>query len=197
MFFGWLARRMRMYGIPLMLCLIMGITGSACLQAYKSPRAQYGLLFLLGIGMFPGAPLLIAWAATNLHPATKRGVGLGLVIGMASCGGILAAFIFLPRDAKTTYQTAHFALMICILGSFLITVFFVVYFRMHAFSRPSIEEDLNRYASLTVVERYEEDLKGDLAIVSGPSSSLLALLALLALHLFPSNQQLENFRYQM
>lgn len=154
-----------MYGIPLMICLIIGIAATACLQTFKSPRAQYGLTFLLGVGMFPAAPLLIAWVAANLQPVTKRGVGIGIVIAMASCGGVLGSFIFAPEDAKTTYQTGHFALMICILGSFLISKFFVVYFRMHAFSQPPIEESLTRYLSLTVVERFEEDLKGDRAMV--------------------------------
>ena len=157
-----------MYGPPLIICLAIGATAAICLQIHKGARAQYGLTFLLGVGMFPGTPLIIGWAAANLHPATKRGVGIGIVIAMASCGGVLASFTFIPNDAKNLYQTGHFALMWCILGSLLISIFFVVFFRMHAFSRGPLELDLQRYAMLTLFERSEEDLKGDKAMVPPP-----------------------------
>jgi MFS family permease len=166
LFFGWLAHRWQMYGPPVLLCLCLGLTATACLQAFKNPKAQYGLTFLLGIGMFPATSLIICWAAANLHPATKRGVGIGIIIAMASCGGVLSAFIFRPSEADNIYQNGYLALMLCLVASFGICAFLLIFFRMRAFSQPPLEADLARYVSMNVVERLDEDLKGDRGIVS-------------------------------
>ncbi|KAI9842839.1 MAG: hypothetical protein M1837_006860 [Sclerophora amabilis] len=164
LFFGWLARKTKVHGPYVLFCLALGIIATGCLQRFKTTGVQFGLTFMLAIGMFPTPSLTLTWLAASLHPSTKRGVGLGINIACANTGGVMASFLFLPKDAPNLYEKGHFALMICCLVSFMIALLFVCYFRLNSLRRPLLEEDLIRYAALTPLERAQEDLKGDRAM---------------------------------
>ena len=176
-----------MYGPLLLVALTMAISAAISLSLCKSAATQYGLSFLLGMGVFPALPLGISWIAVNLHSATKRGVGMGIVIAVANTGGILASFAFLPKDANTAYQTGHFALAVCCSGSFIIALGMTLYFRFRNIQRPSIGHDLSRYSDLDLNHRDEEDLKGDRAMV-GKFELLVGVSSL---------NHLQTFRYTM
>jgi MFS family permease len=61
--------------------------------------AQYGGIFLVCIGAFTAAPVIICWYLMNLQGHQARSIGSGWMISFGNTGGILAPFIFLSSSA--------------------------------------------------------------------------------------------------
>ncbi|GAA6006936.1 uncharacterized protein JCM10292_000365 [Rhodotorula paludigena] len=65
--------------------------------------ARYAMLFLNGIGAFPGGPMWIAWGVGCAATDTERSVASGLVPGWGQLGAIIATWCYLPTDAPNYY----------------------------------------------------------------------------------------------
>ncbi|SCZ93505.1 BZ3500_MvSof-1268-A1-R1_Chr6-3g08705 [Microbotryum saponariae] len=74
------------------------------------PTAPVGVkffgLFLCAAGAYGGVPSMISWLSTNLSGTTKRAVGTGLTLGIASLGGIISSNVYRTVDAPE-YLLGH------------------------------------------------------------------------------------------
>ncbi|SCV67606.1 BQ2448_5217 [Microbotryum intermedium] len=74
------------------------------------PTAPVGVkffgLFLCAAGAYGGVPSMISWLSTNLSGTTKRAVGTGLTLGIASLGGIVSSNVYRRVDAPN-YLLGH------------------------------------------------------------------------------------------
>ncbi|KAI0905023.1 putative allantoate permease [Ustulina deusta] len=61
--------------------------------------AQYGGIFLVCLGAFTAAPIVICWYLMNLQGHKERSIGSGWMISFGNTGGILAPFTFLSSTA--------------------------------------------------------------------------------------------------
>jgi hypothetical protein len=60
--------------------------------AYKSsqPGPCYAAIFIATCGGFPDVALFLTWAGSNAGGNTKRGIVMGLVIGLGNLGGCVS-----------------------------------------------------------------------------------------------------------
>jgi hypothetical protein len=65
---------------------------------------KYGGTFFLACGIYPNVPQITAWNGNNIGGSTKRSVGMAMQVGIGNLGGVISAYMFLPRDAP---QYAH------------------------------------------------------------------------------------------
>ena len=79
---------------------IMAIVGLAMiLGATHSPKVRYAGCFLTASGLYTAMPMVVCWAALNNGSHIRKSVGTAWQIGFGNIGGIIATFIFLPKDA--------------------------------------------------------------------------------------------------
>lgn len=64
----------------------------------------YTFVHVATISVYPVVPGANTWTLSNLAGPTKRAMGIGLMIGVGNCGGIIGSFIFLGTESPR-YQT--------------------------------------------------------------------------------------------
>jgi len=50
-------------------------------------------------GIYPQVPLGLAWNSGNIGGSLKRGTGIAMQVMGGNCGGIIASYVYLTRDA--------------------------------------------------------------------------------------------------
>ena len=78
--------------------LAVGITGFAIVLSHASYSAKYGGLHLITSGVYGAMPIIVCWYNLNLGGHHRRAVGSAWQIGFGNVGGIVAPYIFLPKD---------------------------------------------------------------------------------------------------
>ncbi|KAK5104619.1 hypothetical protein LTS08_002510 [Lithohypha guttulata] len=58
----------------------------------------YVMVAFACMGVYPIIPNCTAWTVNNLAGSEKRSMGIGLMIAMGNCGGIVGSFIFLDKE---------------------------------------------------------------------------------------------------
>lgn len=53
----------------------------------------------LNTGIYPQIPLGLAWNSGNIGGSVKRGTGIAMQVMGGNCGGIIASYVYLSRDA--------------------------------------------------------------------------------------------------
>lgn len=112
---SYFADRCKQRGVFLLGFQTIAVVGFIMLAASKKPHVQYGgsfftaagtCIFLhLGdifndlLGVYPVVPLIGAWNSNNIGGTLKRGVGIAMQVGFGNFGGVIAAYVYLPRDA--------------------------------------------------------------------------------------------------
>ncbi|KAI0398285.1 putative allantoate permease [Xylariaceae sp. FL0594] len=84
--------------------LIAGLAILITTHGHFSP--QYAGIFLVCLGAFSVAPLIICWYLMNLHTYQQRSIGSAWMISFGNTGGIVAPFAFLPKTAPA-YRTGY------------------------------------------------------------------------------------------
>lgn len=64
----------------------------------------YVMVALVCIGVYPIIPGCNAWTVNNLAGPEKRSIGIGWLVTLGNCGGLIASFIYLDSE-KPTYPT--------------------------------------------------------------------------------------------
>ena len=59
----------------------------------------YAMVALVCIGVYPVIPGCNAWTVNNLAGAEKRPMGIGWLVTLGNCGGLIASFIYLERES--------------------------------------------------------------------------------------------------
>ncbi|KIV99683.1 uncharacterized protein PV09_08674 [Verruconis gallopava] len=115
----------------------------------KYPGLTLGFLFGIAGGLYAGFPPLIAWAANNVAPSSKRAVAMALLISIGNMGAIAGSNIYLAREAPV-YQLGFGA-------SFSFTTFAII---MTYILRVAYEKENKKR------DRWVEDLGGEAGVRS-------------------------------
>ncbi|KIP10636.1 hypothetical protein PHLGIDRAFT_207855 [Phlebiopsis gigantea 11061_1 CR5-6] len=66
---------------------------------HDNTHLEYAALFLVASGTYTAMPMALCWFGMNARGHAQRAVALTFQIGTGNCGGILAAYSFLAKDA--------------------------------------------------------------------------------------------------
>jgi sugar phosphate permease len=96
--------------LPFIVGPLLGLmTAYAVLFSFSANIAQnvalcYTFVHVATISVYPVIPGSNTWTVNNLAGPEKRAMGIGLLIGLGNCGGIIGSFIFIG-DESPRYQT--------------------------------------------------------------------------------------------
>lgn len=96
---GFFADRSKRRGQYMLGFSALAILGWVFLISTTIPAVQYVGTFMACAGIFSCVPLGVAWNGNNIGGSLKRGVGIAMHVGAGNLGGVLAAFIYLPKDS--------------------------------------------------------------------------------------------------
>lgn len=84
---GTLSDKHQIRGPFIIGCAVFGIAGFSILYASSTAALSYSGTMLAASGVFPTVPISLAWNGGNSGGETKRGVAIGLMIGVGTFGG--------------------------------------------------------------------------------------------------------------
>lgn len=96
---GYIADKTKQRGLFQSAFLAVALVGWVMLISSPRPVVQYTGTFFACSGIFSCLPLGITWNSNNIGGSLKRGVGIAMHVGSGNLGGILASFIYLPKDS--------------------------------------------------------------------------------------------------
>lgn len=101
---SFFADKMKQRGVFLIGFQLIALAGFGTLAGTKNVSAQYGGLVLAAVGIYPQIPLSMAWNSGNINNSGKRAVGIAMQVMGGNCGGIVASYVYLSRDAPRYIQ---------------------------------------------------------------------------------------------
>ncbi|KAI1461617.1 MFS general substrate transporter [Annulohypoxylon moriforme] len=109
MVLAYLSDKARMRSPFIFLGLALLITGlSIVMTTHGSSHfsAEYAGICLAAMGSFGIGGMIICWYVMNLRGHVERSIGTAWMIGFGNCGGIVATFLFVKKDAPY-YHTGY------------------------------------------------------------------------------------------
>ncbi|KAI2469011.1 MFS general substrate transporter [Annulohypoxylon bovei var. microspora] len=132
-----LADRSRQRGVFLLGFQLVAILGLAMLAASADPTIQYTGTVFAAIGIYPQIPLGLAWNGSNIGGSLKRATGIAMQVMGGNCGGIIASYVYLARDAPR-YIAGHNILIGFVALAFIMTLFMTAWCRRENTRRDTI-----------------------------------------------------------
>ncbi|KAM0306190.1 hypothetical protein ACHAPM_000750 [Fusarium culmorum] len=154
---GWWADKIQQRGIFMIVFISMSALGLILLMAVEHPGVRYFGCFLLASGTFPCVPQGIAWNSNNIGGSLKRGVGIAMNVSCGNIGGVIAAYLFLAKDAPRYFPGFGTLLGLQIMA-LILSVFMTIYLRRENARRDATHKDPSLY---TEAEKHAEREKGD------------------------------------
>ncbi|KAL5322196.1 hypothetical protein ACEPPN_010166 [Leptodophora sp. 'Broadleaf-Isolate-01'] len=118
---GYMADKTKQRGLFQALFSATALVGWVMLISSHRPAIQYTGTFFACSGIFACVPLGVTWNSNNIGGSLKRGVGIAMHVGSGNLGGILASFIYLPKDSPRFIQ-GHAILIALISLSFCLSL---------------------------------------------------------------------------
>ncbi|KAL6354444.1 hypothetical protein LRP88_11778 [Fusarium phalaenopsidis] len=146
---GWWADKVQQRGIFMIVFIAMAAVGLILLMAVQHAGVRYFGCFLLASGLFPSVPQGNAWNSNNIGGALKRGVGIAMNVSCGNLGGVVAAYLFLKKDAPR-YFPGFGTLLGCQTMAFILAVGMTIHLR---------RENARRDASYKPPSEYTEEEK--------------------------------------
>ncbi|KAL7626058.1 hypothetical protein AAE478_002828 [Parahypoxylon ruwenzoriense] len=137
---SWLADRRKQRGVFLLAFQLIAVFGLALLAATSNPIVQYTGTVFAAIGIYPQIPLGLAWNGSNIGGSLKRATGIAMQVMGGNCGGIIASYVYLERDAPR-YTTGHSILMGFVGTAFVLTLFMTAWCRRENARRDAVERE--------------------------------------------------------
>ncbi|KAE8350320.1 major facilitator superfamily domain-containing protein [Aspergillus coremiiformis] len=139
---GYISDRYQTRGWVIFATAPFGIAGMGMLEFLPAsmPGAKYGALYLTAPGIYAVLPLWLAWAVNNAATPTVKAASMGSVFTIGSLGGVLAPWVYLPKDAPR-YRNGHAILFAFLFGSWAISVGLIVYIKWENHKREKGERD--------------------------------------------------------
>ncbi|KAI0902624.1 MFS general substrate transporter [Annulohypoxylon nitens] len=153
-----LADRCRQRGVFLLGFQLIAILGLAMLAASENPTLQYTGTVLAAIGIYPQIPLGLAWNGSNIGGSLKRATGIAMQVMGGNCGGIIASYVYLARDAPR-YIAGHSILIGFVGLAFVMTLFMTIWCRKENARR----ETIARQTAVTGLTIEQKTLERELA----------------------------------
>ncbi|WXC46943.1 hypothetical protein QX201_006663 [Fusarium graminearum] len=154
---GWWADKIQQRGIFMIVFISISALGLVLLMAVEHPGVRYFGCFLLASGTFPCVPQGIAWNSNNIGGSLKRGVGIAMNVSCGNIGGVIAAYLFLAKDAPRYFPGFGTLLGLQIMA-LILSVFMTIYLRRENARRDATHKDPSLY---TEAEKHAEREKGD------------------------------------
>jgi hypothetical protein len=73
--------------------LPIAIIGYAAIANIDSPRAQYGMTFLMATGQYASVPCILVWMSNNSAGHYKRATTSAMQLAIANAGGFVASML--------------------------------------------------------------------------------------------------------
>lgn len=96
--------------------LLFAIPGFAMALGQKNTNVTYGGVFLATAGQYAPWPSIVSWNANNYPNEHTRGIAMGVQIGFASAGGVIAGYAYKNPDTGHAIVLAFTALSSCLTG---------------------------------------------------------------------------------
>ncbi|KAG4435372.1 hypothetical protein IFR05_009158 [Cadophora sp. M221] len=160
---GYFADKFKQRSIFMLGFSATAIVGWVMLISTTIPGVQYTGTFLACAGIFACVPLGVAWNGNNIGGSLKRGVGIAMHVGAGNLGGVLAAFIYLPKDRPEFHQ-GHGILIGLITMSFCLSTLMRWWLNKENARRDQWAAENNLFpGSYTQEQKQAERAKGDYA----------------------------------
>ncbi|KAH9062462.1 MFS general substrate transporter [Lactarius vividus] len=94
--------KLNLRGPFIVLCSMVSMIGYIVAYMTSKPGPGYAATIIAASGAFPNVAISVVWAGGNAGGHMKKGVVLGLVIGLGTLGGICSSFVYYqpPRFHK-------------------------------------------------------------------------------------------------
>ncbi|KAH7407991.1 major facilitator superfamily domain-containing protein [Cadophora sp. MPI-SDFR-AT-0126] len=139
----------------------VALMGWIMLISSHRPAVQYTGTFFACSGIFACVPLGVAWDSNNIGGSLKRGVGIAMHVGSGNLGGILASYIYLPKDSPRFIQ-GHAILVALISMSLCLSLGIRFWLKAENARRDSWAVEHNmRPEDMTREQKFAERHKGD------------------------------------
>lgn len=149
MVLSYLSDKYRVRSPFIFLGLALLLTGLSVLISVHGAdhfSAQYGAICLTAMGSFGIGGIVVCWYVMNLRGHVERGIGSAWMICFGNCGGIVATFIFLKKDAPYYYSGYSICLAmtaVCIVSA--ACYLFLVWRERKAEARSPVEDGRGRH----------------------------------------------------
>lgn len=109
--------------------LFFGIVGFSMALGSTRTAVTYAGVFLACAGQYAPWPSIVSWNANNYPNEHTRGIAMGVQIGFASAGGIIASFVYRAEDSPR-YVLGH-SIVLAFTGlGIVLTTLLAVYLRI-------------------------------------------------------------------
>ncbi|KAH8893668.1 retrograde regulation protein 2 [Thozetella sp. PMI_491] len=124
-----LSDRIHLRGTLSLFSLPLGIIGYGIIaRTDNSASVKYGMTFLMATGIYMSVPTILVWLLNNSAGHYKRAAAGAVQVGLANCGGIVAAFLY-PDVESPSYSKSHHIIMGCLCYAWLAVLINVLYCR--------------------------------------------------------------------
>jgi hypothetical protein len=103
---AFVSDRLRLRGVIMLFSLPIAIIGYAVIGNVSNPHVQYGMTFLMAVGMYASVPCILVWNSNNSAGHYKRATTSGMQLAIANCGGFVSTFIYPSKD-KPQFHRGH------------------------------------------------------------------------------------------
>jgi len=103
---GVLADRTQQRGLINICCSLVAALGFFLLLFGRNTAMKYIGTFFAAIGIYSCIPNAVTWCSNNIIDDRKRGLSLGMVIGIGNLNGVVNCFIYRNKD-KPNFRLGH------------------------------------------------------------------------------------------
>ncbi|KAF1984591.1 high-affinity nicotinic acid transporter [Aulographum hederae CBS 113979] len=157
---GYAADKHGQRGIYMIFFSLLSVSGFIMLIASESAHVKYGGTFLAASGIYPNVPQCVAWNGNNIGGSTKRSVGIAMQVMIGNLGGVISAYLFLPKDSPH-FGSGHAALIGLNSMSAVLSVGMTLYLRRE--NRRRDRAAVKKIEEYTAEEKMAEREMGDSA----------------------------------
>jgi MFS family permease len=154
---GYLADKFKSRGVFIIGFNSLAVVGTIMLAASHNDHVKYAGTFFLASGIYTNVPAITAWNGNNIGGSTKRSVGMAMQVCIGNLGGVMSAYMYLPRDSPQ-YVHGHSGLIGLASAAVLLCILMTVYLRRENARRDAQFKNPNTY---TDEERKKESTAGD------------------------------------
>ncbi|QKX57591.1 uncharacterized protein TRUGW13939_04709 [Talaromyces rugulosus] len=127
-FIAFVSDRLRLRGVIMLFSLPIAIIGYAVIGNVSNPHVQYGMTFLMAVGMYASVPCILVWNSNNSAGHYKRATTSGMQLAIANCGGFVSTFIYPSKDGPQ-FHRGHSVVLGLLCFSWLLILCNVLYCR--------------------------------------------------------------------
>jgi MFS family permease len=104
-FVAILSDKLAIRGVLMLATLPIAIVGYAVISVSSNSHVQYGMTFLMAIGMYSSVPCILSWNSNNSAGHYKRATTSALQLAIANCGGFVASFTYKKSEAPQFHKS--------------------------------------------------------------------------------------------